>query len=212
MSLDEMLVEKRKRDDECKKLEEELAELRAEIPTLEKAMESAAENGDVASYSAARKAKENNEDSIFVKDTVLKKMKGVKAIYSREEVITAWEEHIAAYNKKFKKKSFELEKTIEMLYKQYEAMLTDQSEMLKLRRECISLFGGLMALGTADRMYADVLKAEMMPKLHCPGLLVYKGYQFADILTPMFWDFGVIEKEKAVVNARVVDGMVVETA
>ena len=163
----------------------EKASLSAELDALMKQeaeardkAEAAAENGDVDGYSKFDAERQRAAAAVYVKRKQLDKMSDH---ISAEEILAAWEEYAADYDKSFRKKLDEYKKARKDLSKKYMELVSLQNDALAVREYCAAI--------SDFEESVDRLNMAMLPDNDANGMrYVGPGGRYAiNALDPIFF-------------------------
>ncbi len=136
------------------------------------------------------------------------KIANIETTIPEEEVLRAWNEYAAAYEKTFQADYADYVKAAKKLFEQYTKMIKNQNEALKVRRKC----GELMGIITPGHSQND---DSTLYGLHINGIpqLIsnkmnsycnYYGHSYPDAAIPMFWALGCMSEEDSLKYSLVV--------
>lgn len=201
----ESLFKKKSEADACK------AKAKNDIMFLEKRRdeiiakaEKVANAGDEEEYIRLTDEATQLDRRIYVKG----KIANIETTIPEEEVLRAWDEYTAAYEKTFQADYADYVKAAKKLFEQYTKMIKNQNEALKVRRKC----GELMGINTPDHSQND---DSTLYGLHINGIprLIsnkinsycnYHGHSYPDAAIPMFWVLGCMNEEDSLKYSLVV--------
>lgn len=120
------------------KVAAEVEELKKAAAVLDKETEEAAMTGDVGLYLAKKKEKDANAETLYVKSTQLA---AIKEELPADEVLSAWENFVADYDKDIEKKMVAYDNLRKKLNDAYMDMVEAQAEALATRERMAKYLG-----------------------------------------------------------------------
>ena len=118
--------------------EEEIRDLRGQLDAADAALEAEADAGNLDEYLKKQGQKNILAAKLKIAEHQLDK---VKAEFTPDNVVDAWNDYQGDYSKTFDKKRTEYEKARKDLYRLYLEMVDMQNEALAAREKCARLIG-----------------------------------------------------------------------